>query len=208
MPQPRYREPSSPCQANLFRINKSKAERMPAEFAFPGGRMMIHPDGDRLIIEPLQRTDLLEVLAGPDPHEPEDRFPDVDDTLLPAKAIELRAGTKCWTPGSCPNFPAIRMASLPAAFRKLDRTPCAFCIITARRVALWLRQERTPGAECSDRSNPGTHASACAGSAVRGWMRRDPGWPGSCRHANWPKRSADRSSCLRGRGSAGGCQIP
>ncbi len=89
MPQPHHREPSSPRQAKLFRNNKSQAVRIPADFAFPGDRVMIHRDGDRLIIEPLQRKDLLEVLAGLDPLEPEDRFPDVDDTLLPVKVIEL-----------------------------------------------------------------------------------------------------------------------
>ena len=89
MPQPRHCAPSSPRQAKLFRNNRSQAVRIPADFAFPGDRVMIHRDGDRLIIEPLRRKDLLEVLAGLDPLGPEDLFPDVDDTLLPAKAIEL-----------------------------------------------------------------------------------------------------------------------
>ncbi len=89
MPQPRLPEPSSPRQAKLFRNNKSQAVRIPADFAFPGDRVMINRDGDRLIIEPFQRKDLLEVLAGLDPLEPEDLFPDVDDTLMPVKVIEL-----------------------------------------------------------------------------------------------------------------------
>ena len=89
MPRPRHHEPSSPRQAKLFRNNKSQAVRIPADFAFPGDRVMIHRDGDRLIIEPLRRKDLLEILAGLDPLESEDLFPDVDDTLLPAKSTEL-----------------------------------------------------------------------------------------------------------------------
>ena len=67
----------------------SQAVRIPADFALPGDRVMIYRDGDRLIIEPLQRKDLLEVLAGLEPHELEDLFPDVDDILFPMKAIEL-----------------------------------------------------------------------------------------------------------------------
>lgn len=89
MPQPRHHEPSSPRQAKLFRNNKSQAVRIPADFAFPGDRVMIHRDCDRLIIEPLHRKDLLEVLTGLDPLEPDDLFPDVDDTLSPEKAIAL-----------------------------------------------------------------------------------------------------------------------
>ena len=50
---------------------------------------MIHRDGERLIIEPVRRKTLLEVLAGLKPLGPEDQFPDIDDTLLPAKEIDL-----------------------------------------------------------------------------------------------------------------------
>jgi antitoxin VapB len=50
---------------------------------------MIHRDGDRLIIEPVHRKNLLEVLAGLEPLGPEDQFPDVDDTLLPVEEIDL-----------------------------------------------------------------------------------------------------------------------
>ena len=50
---------------------------------------MIHRDGDRLIIEPIRRKNLLEVLAGLEPLGPDDQFPEIDDTLLPPKAITL-----------------------------------------------------------------------------------------------------------------------
>lgn len=89
MPQPRHSEPTAPREAKLFRNNKSQAVRIPADFELPGDRVMIHRDGDRLIIEPVRRQNLLDVLAGLDPLGPEDQFPEIDDTLLPARAVDL-----------------------------------------------------------------------------------------------------------------------
>jgi len=76
-------------EAKLFRNNKSQAVRIPADFELPGDRVNIYRDGNRLIIEPTRRKNLLEVLAGLDPLGPEDQFPDVDMTLLPAKEIDF-----------------------------------------------------------------------------------------------------------------------
>ncbi|WJS85320.1 AbrB/MazE/SpoVT family DNA-binding domain-containing protein [Paracoccus sp. TOH] len=87
MPQPQSY--SKPREAKLFRNNKSQAVRIPTDFEMPGDRVNIYRDGDRLIIEPVRRKNLLEVLAGLDPLGPEDQFPDVDETLLPAKEIDL-----------------------------------------------------------------------------------------------------------------------
>ncbi|MFN3662232.1 antitoxin [Yoonia sp.] len=87
MPQPHSN--SEPREAKLFRNNKSQAVRIPVDFELPGNRVNIYRDGNRLIIEPVQRKNLLEVLAGLDPLGPEDQFPDVDETLLPAKDIDL-----------------------------------------------------------------------------------------------------------------------
>jgi len=89
MPNLRHNDPASPREAKLFRNNKSQAVRIPADFELPGDRVIIHRDGNRLIIEPVQRKNLLEVLAELKPLEPEDQFPDIDDTLLPAKEIDL-----------------------------------------------------------------------------------------------------------------------
>ena len=89
MPQLRPQEPTSSREAKLFRNNKSQAVRIPADFELPGDRVMIHRDGDRLIIEPIRRKNLLEVLAGLEPLGPEDQFPDVDASLLPMKDIDL-----------------------------------------------------------------------------------------------------------------------
>ena len=82
-------EPTAAREAKLFRNNTSQAVRIPADFELPGTSVMIHREGDRLILEPIRRKNLLEVLAGLEPLGPEDQFPDIDDTLLPAKAIDL-----------------------------------------------------------------------------------------------------------------------
>lgn len=73
IPQPR--------EVKLFRNNRSQAVRIPAEFALPGDRVRISRDGDRLILEPIGKKDLLEVLATLEPIEED--FPDFDETLPP-----------------------------------------------------------------------------------------------------------------------------
>ncbi len=87
MPQPQSH--SEPREAKLFRNNKSQAVRIPADFEMPGDRVNIYRDGSRLIIEPVRRKTLLDVLAGLEPLGPEDQFPDMDETLLPARDIDL-----------------------------------------------------------------------------------------------------------------------
>lgn len=76
-------------EAKLFRNNKSQAVRIPADFELPGDRVLITRDGDRLVIEPVRKPSLLEVLAGLKPLQPEDQFPDVEDALPPLKDIDL-----------------------------------------------------------------------------------------------------------------------
>ncbi|QRE77474.1 antitoxin [Methylobacterium aquaticum] len=73
LPQPR--------EAKLFRDDRSQAVRIPAEFALPGDRVRISRDGDRLILEPIGKRDLLDVLAALEPIE--ENFPDFDETLPP-----------------------------------------------------------------------------------------------------------------------------
>ncbi|PZU74430.1 MAG: AbrB/MazE/SpoVT family DNA-binding domain-containing protein [Sphingomonas sp.] len=76
-------------EAKLFRNNKSQAVRIPADFELPGDRVMIHREGNRLVIEPIRRRNIVEVLASLKPLDPEDEFPDIDSTLLPVRAIDL-----------------------------------------------------------------------------------------------------------------------
>ena len=89
MPQIHHESSDTKREAKLFRNNKSQAVRIPADFELPGDRVVIRRDGDRLIIEPLARKNLLDVLAVLETLGPEDEFPDIDDTLLPAKDIDL-----------------------------------------------------------------------------------------------------------------------
>lgn len=82
-------DPIPPREARLFRNNRSQAVRIPADFELPGDRVLIHRDGDRLILEPVPRRDLMQVLADLAPLGPEDDFPDFDATLLPVRGVEL-----------------------------------------------------------------------------------------------------------------------
>ena len=89
MAQRSPQESSPPREAKLFRNNKSQAVRIPADFELPGDRVLIHREGARLIIEPVTRRNVLEVLAELQPLAPEDQFPEIDDSLLPPRDIEL-----------------------------------------------------------------------------------------------------------------------
>jgi antitoxin VapB len=77
-------------EAKLFRNNRSQAVRIPAEFEFSGSRVLIHKEGDRLIIEPEPRLNLLDTLRSLSPIDPSDAFPDdLDAPLLPLRDIDL-----------------------------------------------------------------------------------------------------------------------
>lgn len=75
---------SRPKAAKLFRNNRSQAVRIPVEFELPGDRVLIHREGNKLIIEPVTRpTNIVELLAEwrkEPPLGPEDQFPSIDDT--------------------------------------------------------------------------------------------------------------------------------
>lgn len=89
MPQPNTQDHLPGREVKLFRNNRSQAVRIPADFEMPGDRVMIHRDGDRLILEPVRRRSLLAVLADLEPLGPEDQFPDIDDTVLPLSGVDL-----------------------------------------------------------------------------------------------------------------------
>lgn len=74
--------------ARLFRNGRNQAVRIPREFELPGDEVLIYKDGNRLIVEPVEKKrDLLSLLATLEPIE--DEFPDIDDGLLPLDDIKL-----------------------------------------------------------------------------------------------------------------------
>lgn len=83
--------PSRFKEVKLFRNNRSQAVRIPVEFELPGDRVLIHREGDKLIIEPVNRpTNIVELLAAwrkEAPLGPEDQFPSIED--MPAKAEDV-----------------------------------------------------------------------------------------------------------------------
>jgi antitoxin VapB len=71
----------------LFRNNRNQAIRIPVEFELPGTEAIISRDGDRLIIQPVRRGNLLELLASWE--KLDEAFPDVDATLQPLGDVNL-----------------------------------------------------------------------------------------------------------------------
>lgn len=75
--------PARPREARLFRNNRSQAVRIPVEFELPGDRVLIHREGDKLIIEPVKTpANIIELLAAwreEPPPGPDDQFPDIED---------------------------------------------------------------------------------------------------------------------------------
>jgi len=71
----------------LFKNGRNQAVRIPVEFELPGDEAIMRKEGDRLIIEPAKKIDLLDWLKTIEPWE--EKFPDVDEDLLPAEDVEL-----------------------------------------------------------------------------------------------------------------------
>ncbi len=64
--------------ARLFRNGRNQAVRIPREFELPGREVIIRKDGDRLIVEPVEKpAGLAELLASWEPLEEE--FPNIED---------------------------------------------------------------------------------------------------------------------------------
>ncbi len=74
-------------QIRLFRNGRNQALRIPREFELEGNEAIIHKEGEKLIIEPVKKKKLIEVLAELEPLS--DTFPDVDETLPPTDDINL-----------------------------------------------------------------------------------------------------------------------
>jgi len=58
----------SPYRAKLFKNGGSQAMRLPKDCRFAGSEVMVHREGSRLIVEPLQRrwtSEFLDAFVGP-----------------------------------------------------------------------------------------------------------------------------------------------
>jgi antitoxin VapB len=88
---PSNEHPTEARRASLFRNGLNQALRIPKVFELPGGKVMVHLEGNRLIIEPItKKRRLLETLAELRPLDEE--LPDVDEALLPLDDIDLDRG--------------------------------------------------------------------------------------------------------------------
>ena len=67
--------------ARLFRNGRNQAVRIPREFELPGDEVIIHKEGNRLIMEPVvKKRNLRELLATLEPLDED--FPDIDDPFV------------------------------------------------------------------------------------------------------------------------------
>jgi len=71
---------------HLERKGHRQTLRIPQEFELASDEAMLHKEGDRLIIEPVQKPSLLALLATLEPID--EPFPNIDD-LPPLDDIEL-----------------------------------------------------------------------------------------------------------------------
>jgi antitoxin VapB len=74
-----HMEPPMPTERHvrLFRNGRNQAVRIPVEFELPGDEAIIRREGDKLVIEPLRQSGLLEWLATIEPWTEE--FLDIRD---------------------------------------------------------------------------------------------------------------------------------
>lgn len=75
-------------RAKLFRNGRSQAIRIPKEFEMPGEEVVLHKEGNRLIVEPANDDEsFFAMLASWEPID--DEFPDIDSDLIPADDVEI-----------------------------------------------------------------------------------------------------------------------
>jgi len=74
-------------RVSLFRNGRNQAVRIPREYELEGDEALLYRDGNQLVIEPLPKGGLLEVLNGLEALD--EAFPDVDGTLPAADDIRL-----------------------------------------------------------------------------------------------------------------------
>ncbi|MCY4343086.1 MAG: AbrB/MazE/SpoVT family DNA-binding domain-containing protein [Gammaproteobacteria bacterium] len=75
-------------RVKLFRNGRNRAIRIPREFEFEDDEAIIRKEGNRLIVEPIPKRGLLEVLATL--KQAKDEFPDIDGGLGELDDVNLR----------------------------------------------------------------------------------------------------------------------
>jgi antitoxin VapB len=63
----------------LFRNGRNQAVRIPRKFELPGDEAIMHRDGDRLVIEPVRKRELVALLRSMKPLEED--FPEIHDPV-------------------------------------------------------------------------------------------------------------------------------
>jgi len=56
-------------RVRLFRTGRSQAVPMPRDLELPGSEVLLRKEGDRLVVEPMPRPSLLELLSTWDPFD-------------------------------------------------------------------------------------------------------------------------------------------
>jgi len=69
----------------LFKNGRNQALRIPREMELPGNEAILRREGNRLIIEPVQRRSLLALLSTWEPFEED--FPEIGE--LPAEPVDI-----------------------------------------------------------------------------------------------------------------------
>lgn len=73
--------------ASLFRNGRNQAVRIPREFELEGTEVLVRKEGDHLILTPIRKNRLLELLASWGPLD--EQLPEIED-LPPQERPELR----------------------------------------------------------------------------------------------------------------------
>ena len=62
---------------SVFRNGRNQAVRIPREFEIEGTQVLMHKEGDRLILTPIRKTALLDLLSNWSPLDEE--WPEIED---------------------------------------------------------------------------------------------------------------------------------
>lgn len=70
--------------ASLFRNGRNQAVRIPREFELEGTEVLVRKEGERLILTPIRKNKLMDLLASWEPLD--DGLPDVEDLPVQDRA--------------------------------------------------------------------------------------------------------------------------